>query len=108
MAWILKFTTDEFRDFDIVEIVECIENPETGSAAVNPGYGSYEKVIGLKNEDKVPNEGENEEKDGGAILLNVLSTIVNDKIQVSEKLRTLKEEYSIETTKGIREEMAVM
>lgn len=108
LAWILKFTTDEFRDFDIVEIVECIENPEIGSAAVNPGYGSYEKVIGLKNEDKVPNEGENEEKDGGAILLNVLSTIVNDKIQVSEKLRILKEGYSIETTKGIREEVAVM
>lgn len=238
LAWILKFTTDEFRDFDIVDIVECIENPEIGSAAVNPGYGSYEKVIGLKNEDKVPNEGEvvydirfnvykpvnsydkenvpkenikliinveaqknfypgynivaraifycarllsaqmgteftaknyddikkvysiwicmdtnresentitsyeiqprsiygdvknfqgcdllravmvclgnnvegcyNEEKDGGAILLNLLSTIVNDKIQVSEKLRILKEEYSIETTKGIREEMADM
>lgn len=238
LAWILKFTTDEFRDFDISEIVQCIENPEVGSTAVNSGYHGHEKIIGLKNEDKVPNEGEiaydirfsvykpvavldkeeipkenikliinveaqknfypgynivtraifycarllsaqmgteftaknyddikkvysiwicmdtnresdntitsyeiqprnlygavrklqgcdllravmvclgkntvesyNEEKDSAVVLLNLLNVIVNDRISVGEKLKILEEEYSIETTKRIREEMTDM
>ena len=28
LAWILKYTTDEFSEYDIPKIMECIENPE--------------------------------------------------------------------------------
>ena len=53
-------------------------------------------------------EGYNEEKDSAVVLLNLLNVIVNDRISVGEKLRILEEEYSIETTKRIREEMTDM
>ena len=69
LAWILKFATDEFKECDIEEIADCIENPEIGTLGVNPGYISSrtddkensgehpDKITGMSNEDNVPNEG---------------------------------------------------
>ena len=58
LAWILKYTTDEFSEYDIPKIMECIENPEVGNVRIRPGLTNREKIVGLRNEDKVPNEGE--------------------------------------------------
>lgn len=63
LAWILKSTTSEFEELSIAEIMECIEGEaEVSTVKVNPGESSdskdsQKKIIGLKNEDKVPNEG---------------------------------------------------
>ena len=37
LAWILKYTTDEFSEYDIPKIMECIENPEVGNVRIRPG-----------------------------------------------------------------------
>ena len=80
LAWILKYTVEEFRDMEIPEIRDCIEGePEISSVRVEPGEtnrvktapkrdvsdlklntgaSQRESIIGLSNEDKVQNEGE--------------------------------------------------
>ena len=63
LAWILKYTTSEFAELSIEEIMECIEGePEISRVRVNPGESndfkvSQRKITGTKNEDCVPNEG---------------------------------------------------
>lgn len=59
LAWILKSSTTEFYDLTIERIVECIEDePEISAVRVNPGEtNESEKIVGSKNEDKVPMEG---------------------------------------------------
>lgn len=66
LAWILKYTTAEFHDISIVEIIEAIEGtPEVGTIPVNPGLRNNlhqdiqntENITGMPNEDNVPNEG---------------------------------------------------
>lgn len=38
LAWILKYTTAEFKDYPIAEIIEAIEGtPEIGTVPINPG-----------------------------------------------------------------------
>lgn len=61
LAWILKYTTEEFKDYPIAEIMEAIEGtPEVGTVPVYPGLTNVaerENIIGMPNEDSVPNEG---------------------------------------------------
>lgn len=57
LAWIMKYTVAEFRDYELEEIEDCIEGePEIGTHNVYPGKG--EAIIGMNTESKIPNEGE--------------------------------------------------
>lgn len=77
LAWIMKCTTEEFAEYSIEQIMECIEGePEIATVPVLPGRMSAEKaagespaeaatresaaeaITGMSNEDVVPNEGE--------------------------------------------------
>lgn len=59
LAWILKYTMEEFREYSIEKIVICIEaEPEISSVRVNPGCCAAERISGSKEESKEPGEGE--------------------------------------------------
>ncbi len=57
LAWILKHTAKEFKEFSIEQIIGCIDGkPEVGTRHVGPGH--YTKSIdGINTEDNVPGEG---------------------------------------------------
>ena len=57
LAWILKYTTEEFKNCSIERIISCIEGkPEVGSRYVRSGH--YTKSVdGMNTEDAVPGEG---------------------------------------------------
>ncbi len=62
LSWILKYTADEFSDYDIPTIFKCIEgNPEVKIVPFMPGNESKEHtpqaIEGMPQEDRVPNEG---------------------------------------------------
>ena len=58
LSWIMKYSVEEFKDYSIEEIRECIEgNPEVATVKVRPGH-TPEAIAGMSNEDKVPGEGE--------------------------------------------------
>lgn len=58
LAWIMKYTMQEFASYNIEDIRECIEGtPEIAMTKVRPGY-TPEAIMGMTNEDKVPGEGE--------------------------------------------------
>lgn len=58
LAWIMKYSMEEFKDYTIEEARECIEGtPEIATIKVRPGY-TPEAINGMSNEDKVPGEGE--------------------------------------------------
>jgi len=58
LAWIMKYSMQEFADYPIEEIRECIEGPpEIATNKVRPGH-TPEAITGMPNEDKVPGEGE--------------------------------------------------
>lgn len=57
LAWILKYSVEELKDYSIEEIKECIEDaPEVGSHPVVP-ESKKEKIDGMNTEDNVPGEG---------------------------------------------------
>lgn len=57
LAWIMKYSVEEFMDYAIEEIQECIEDtPEIATVNVAPGH-QPEAISGLPNENKVPGEG---------------------------------------------------
>lgn len=59
LAWIIKYTMEEFKDYELMEIEGCIEGePEVGTHKVYPGKGKTEAIIGMNTESKIPNEGE--------------------------------------------------
>lgn len=59
LAWILKYTMEEFREFSIEEIAGAIEGkPEISAVQVNPGGKAAERISGSQNESKEPGEGE--------------------------------------------------
>lgn len=59
LAWILKYTMEEFREFSIEEIAGAIEGkPEISAVQVNPGGKAAERISGNQNESKEPGEGE--------------------------------------------------
>ena len=54
LAWILKYTMEEFREYSVEKIVGCIEaEPEISSVRVNPGGSAAERISGSKNEGEV-------------------------------------------------------
>ena len=58
LAWIMKYSMEEFADYTIEEARECIEGtPEVATVKVRPGH-TPEAITGMPNEDKVPGEGE--------------------------------------------------
>ena len=58
LAWILQRTVKEFTNMAVAEIIPCIEGtPEVSSIPVHPGETNAEKIFGMPNEDKIPNEG---------------------------------------------------
>lgn len=59
LARIVKYRTEEFENYDIPEIIECIEGePEVSSVSVIPGKSRKETIIGMNNESKEAYEGE--------------------------------------------------
>lgn len=59
LAWILKYTVRELRDYSIETIRTCIEGePEISTIPVYPGKSNCGKIIGNNTEDKIVNEGE--------------------------------------------------
>ena len=57
LAWILKYSVEEFKEYSIEVIRDCIEGePEIGIRKVIPGH-TPEAISGMPNEDKVPGEG---------------------------------------------------
>ena len=192
LAWILKYTTDEFSEYDIPKIMECIENPEVGNVRIRPGLTNRELIINVEAQNnfypgynivtralfycarllsaqlgtefsaedydnikkvysifictdtskmsentitsyelsprslygemkKAPGcdllravmvcvgktkiKCYNDKKDSPAGLLNLLKVILDDSMAVSDKIRILETEYSIESTHRIREEL---
>ena len=58
LAWIMKYSMEEFKDYTIEEARECIEGtPEVATIRIRPGH-TPEAITGMSNEDKVPGEGE--------------------------------------------------
>lgn len=59
LAWILKYTVKEFKDYSIEEIKESIEGtPEISCVPVYPGKKKPEAIIGMDTSNQIPNEGE--------------------------------------------------
>lgn len=60
LAWILKYTTSEFRDYNIPAIIDCIDEPQISEVSIYPGETNVirtERIEGLPTEDTVQNEG---------------------------------------------------
>ena len=58
LAWIVKYTVEEFQDYELEEIENCIEGePEIGTHNIYPGKGKTEAIIGMNSESVIPNEG---------------------------------------------------
>lgn len=59
LAWILKCAVKEFYGMELEQIMECIEgDPEVSCVPVYPGKTNMEQIVGMANEDHVPNEGD--------------------------------------------------
>ena len=55
LAWILKYCTDEFKNYDISRIVQCIETPRVSETPVHQNTSEQidnESIVGLNTEDK--------------------------------------------------------
>lgn len=67
LAWILKYTAEEFRDMELLQIQECIEGePDISTIRIEPGNTNQKrsnqknrgtKITGETNEDKILEEG---------------------------------------------------
>ena len=58
LAWILRYTVQEFANYSVEEIRECIEgDPEVGIVRVMPGM-TLEQITGMDTSDAVVGEGE--------------------------------------------------
>ena len=58
LAWILKYCVEEFKDYEVNDIVNCIEGePQVSSVGVMPNTTNTEKINGIANEDSSINEG---------------------------------------------------
>ena len=59
LARIAKYRTEEFKNYDIPTIIECIEGtPEISKVSIYPGTTTKDAITGIKTESKEPNEGE--------------------------------------------------
>lgn len=55
LAWILKYCTDEFKNYDISRIMQCIETPRVSDTPVHQNTSEQidnESIVGLNTEDK--------------------------------------------------------
>lgn len=55
LAWILKYCTDEFKNYDISRITQCIETPRVSDTPVHQNTFEQidnESIVGLNTEDK--------------------------------------------------------
>ncbi len=58
LAWILKYSAEEYRECSIDEIRSCIEGtPQVAPVSVMPGSTQLDKILGLNTENEIPNEG---------------------------------------------------
>lgn len=59
LARIAKHRTEEFKDYDIPTIIECIEGtPEISKVSIYPGKAKKEAITGMNTESKETQEGE--------------------------------------------------
>lgn len=59
LARIAKYRTEEFKDYEILDIMECIEGePEISIISVYPGKKRKDSIIGMNTESKEAGEGE--------------------------------------------------
>ena len=59
LARIAQNRIEEFREYEIPEIIECIEGePKISTTLVYPGKRHMDVVEGMNSESKIPNEGE--------------------------------------------------
>ena len=57
LAWILKYSTNDFADCEIEDIIGWMDEPEVSKVRVEPGATNNEKANLLQNEDSVIGEG---------------------------------------------------
>lgn len=58
LSWILKYTLDEFKDMDVLDIRNCIGNDiDVDTKSVEPGLSNLGRIKGTLTEDSVPGEG---------------------------------------------------
>lgn len=58
LSWILKYTLDEFKDMDVLDIRNCIGNDiKVDTKSVEPGLSNLGRIKGTLTEDSVPGEG---------------------------------------------------
>ena len=58
LAWILKYSAEEYMECSIDEIRSCIEGtPQAANISVMPGSTQLDKVFGTNTEYEIPNEG---------------------------------------------------
>lgn len=58
LSRILKYTVEEFRDMEIVDILGCIgDDIEIGTRPVDAGLSNLGRVKGTITEDNIPGEG---------------------------------------------------
>ena len=59
LARIAKHRTEEFKDYDIPTIMDCIEGkPEISKIPIHPGKRKNEAISGMNSESNITNEGE--------------------------------------------------
>ena len=59
LARIVKHRTEEFKNYEISEIMRCIEGePEISKVPLYPGKRNLDAIIGMNTESKAANEGE--------------------------------------------------
>lgn len=58
LSWILKYTLDEFKDMDVLDIRNCIGNDiDVDTKSVEPRLSNLGRIKGTLTEDSVPGEG---------------------------------------------------
>lgn len=126
LAWILKYTTEEFKEYTIKKIISCIEGePEVGTHPVSAGH-YLQTIDGMNTEDTVPGEGKitydirfkasqpngstlvmvylgrEETVANGTRLHGLLATLLSDKLKPEQKKQILAQDYDIATTMELK------
>ena len=57
LARILKYTLDEFKDFSLEKIIQCIDEPIVSEMRIEPGHTNTDKIKKTSEEDSVLGEG---------------------------------------------------
>lgn len=93
LAWIIRDTIEEFKDYSIETIRDCIQGePQTARKKVFPGY-TPEMVTGNNTEDSV---------------IGFLEILLSDRMTAEEKYELLEKTYGIVTSVDIKEVLGSM